>query len=291
MSVSLQEYQFDGIVGPTHHYGGLSYGNVASMKHHGETSHPKLAALQGLEKMKRVMEITGCQGFFPPHPRPHLPTLRDLGYQGTVEEILRKVNQDDPELLSVVSSSSAMWTANAATASPSTATDDYRLHITPANLASQAHRSIEVSLSTRWLRALFRDVPDTTVHDPVGGPDRIDEGAANHMRLGEENTSPLEIFVYGRKEINPSTKAFPARQTRKASEAVAAQHQLKPGRVLFLQQNPRAVDCGVFHNDVIAVTHGLLLFRLTGQFVQSPPGVYRERPETAPIFLHVPRPT
>ncbi len=46
------EVNFDGIVGPTHNYSALSYGNVASMQHGKQTSNPRAAALQGLEKMK-----------------------------------------------------------------------------------------------------------------------------------------------------------------------------------------------------------------------------------------------
>jgi succinylarginine dihydrolase len=55
-------------------------------------------------------------------------------------------------------------------------------------------------------------------------------------------------------------RRFAARQTREASEAVARRHMLAPKRVLFARQHPDAIDAGVFHNDVIAVGSGLVLF-------------------------------
>ena len=48
-------------------------------------------------------------------------------------------------------------------------------------------------------------------------------------------------------------QTFPARQTKLASESIARLHQLAPDATFFLQQNPDAIDAGVFHNDVISV--------------------------------------
>mgnify|MGYP000720389420 FL=1 len=42
------EANFDGLVGPTHHYAGLSVGNEASQNNRDGLSNPKKAALQGL---------------------------------------------------------------------------------------------------------------------------------------------------------------------------------------------------------------------------------------------------
>ncbi|WP_206297706.1 N-succinylarginine dihydrolase, partial [Pseudomonas viridiflava] len=44
------EVNFDGLVGPTRNYGGLSYGNVASQSNRLQSSNPREAALQGLTK-------------------------------------------------------------------------------------------------------------------------------------------------------------------------------------------------------------------------------------------------
>ena len=46
------EINCDGLAGPTHHYGGLAFGNIASEDHKGQVSSPREAALQGLKKMK-----------------------------------------------------------------------------------------------------------------------------------------------------------------------------------------------------------------------------------------------
>ena len=45
----LREINFDGIVGPSHNYAGLSLGNLASTRNAGEVSQPRAAALQGVD--------------------------------------------------------------------------------------------------------------------------------------------------------------------------------------------------------------------------------------------------
>src|SRR5437762_7539014 len=135
----LHQVNFDCIVGPTHNYAGLSYGNVASMKHKHAVSSPRAAALEGLEKMRFLASLGVRQAVLPPHERPHLPTLRRLGFHGSDAEVLAKVHKENPVLLAAASSSSAMWTANAATVSPSADTADGRVQFTPANLLTQFH--------------------------------------------------------------------------------------------------------------------------------------------------------
>ncbi|MFB6346152.1 MAG: N-succinylarginine dihydrolase [bacterium] len=272
---------FDGIVGPTHLHGGLSYGNVASMKHGGESANPRKAALQGLRKMKTVMDLGVPQAVLPPH-RPHFPTLRKHGFPGDDETILRNAYEKEPELLSRVCSASPMWTANAATVSPSADTRDGKLHITPANLISQSHRSMESPFTTRVFRKLFSG-EDIEVHDPLEDhPDLSDEGAANHMRLAASHgESGVEIFVYGRNHGDHiPTDEFPPRQTKKASQKIADNHQLSEENTMFVQQNPAAIDRGVFHNDVIAVSNENLLFlhenayKDTQQFLNQLEAIY-----------------
>ena len=50
------EVNFDGLVGPTHNYSGLSFGNIASEQSLKDVSNPKLAAQQGLAKMKALSD-------------------------------------------------------------------------------------------------------------------------------------------------------------------------------------------------------------------------------------------
>ena len=66
----LREINFDGIVGPTHNFAGLSLGNLAAAAHAGQVSHPRAAALQGLAKMRANLALGLAQGFFTPLPRP-----------------------------------------------------------------------------------------------------------------------------------------------------------------------------------------------------------------------------
>lgn len=241
------EVNLDGIVGPTHNYAGLSFGNVASEKYAKSVSNPKAAALQGLYKMKLVSDLGIPQLVMPPQPRPQPRLLRQLGFSALPEV--------PPTLLHQLFSASSMWAANAATVSPSADTQDGKVHFTPANLVSNFHRSQEAPVTAHYLRQIFNG--DCFVHhEPLPAQSTFaDEGAANHMRLckayGERG---LEVFVYG-----GASKKYPARQTRQSVEAIARLHGLEPSQVLFLEQNPDAIDAGVFHNDVIAMSDGSLL--------------------------------
>jgi succinylarginine dihydrolase len=158
-----------------------------------------------------------------------------------------------------------MWTANAATVSPSPDTADGRVHFTAANLNNKFHRSIEHPTTSRLLKAMFPDEARFAHHAALpGSPQFGDEGAANHTRFCARYGEPgVELFVYGASGFDASAPAparFPARQTLEASQAVARLHRLDPRRVVFAQQNPAVVDAGVFHNDVIAVGNGNVLF-------------------------------
>ncbi|HSJ98126.1 MAG TPA: N-succinylarginine dihydrolase [Myxococcota bacterium] len=251
------EANFDGLVGPTHHYGGLSFGNLASERHAGAVSNPRAAALQGLAKMKALADRGFRQGVLPPHERPDVALLRRVGFRGSDPEVLRAAACAAPELLSQAASASAMWAANAATVSPWPDTEDGRIHVTPANLTTTLHRSLEAPTTARVLRAIFPDGPCFAHHPPLPpGPARADEGAANHTRLcGDYGAPGVELFVYGRAAAGaePAPRRYPARQTREAGEAVARLHGLDPARTVLAAQAPEAIDAGVFHSDVIAV--------------------------------------
>ena len=76
--MSIREINFDGIVGPSHNYAGLSFGNLASTKNAGHVSQPRAAALQGIEKMRSNLRLGLTQGIFLPHPRPNRAWLAEL---------------------------------------------------------------------------------------------------------------------------------------------------------------------------------------------------------------------
>ncbi len=268
------EVNFDGIVGPTHNYSGLSYGNVASLKNKQSESNPRLAALQGLEKMWNFVNLGLPQGIIPPQERPHLPTLRQLGYQGSDAEIIRKVHQHNPDLFNAISSASSMWVANAATIAPSVDNEDNHVHFTAANLVSKFHRSIETSMTHKILNTIFSDPKHFTHHSPLPSVQNFgDEGAANHTRFCSEHSGPgVHLFVYGRCAFKPNIyfpKQFPARQTLEASEAVARLNGISNDASVFVQQNPRVIDAGAFHNDVVAVGNGNVLFFHEFAFVEN----------------------
>jgi len=251
---------FDGLVGPTHNYSGLSYGNVASMEHGQLASNPKKAALQGLAKMHTLMSLGIEQAILPPQERPFLPILHSLGFTGSETEILEKAWKTDPKIVMACSSAACMWAANAATVSPSADSNDERVHITPANLITKFHRSFEASTTGLILYRIFNHPAYFAHHYPLPyHPDYADEGGANHTRFCRTFDQPgIHLFVYGRSLDNQNQvlpKKFPARQTDEASKSIARLHRLSPSRIVFAQQNPDAIDAGVFHNDVISVGH------------------------------------
>ncbi len=255
------ELQLDGLVGPTHNYGGLSPGNVASAMHAGEASNPRAAAHQGLAKMRFVRDLGMAQAVLPPHDRPSLAVLRRLGFHGTDEDVLASAAAGDGLALRLCSSASAMWSANAATVAPSTDTEDRRVHLVPANLQQMFHRAIEPATTTRVLRAIFTDRSRFIVHDPLpGGGQLADEGAANHMRL-ETSAGATHVFAWGRRSWGPfvGPKIHPARQTHEASTALARLHRLDLARCIFPQQHPDGIDAGAFHTDVLGVGNGRFL--------------------------------
>jgi succinylarginine dihydrolase len=264
--MSLREYNFDGLVGPTHNYAGLSRGNLASLAHAGQPANPRRAALQGIEKMRLVASLGVRQAVLPPQERPHLATLRRLGFVGAsggdqAQAIAEAAaaGEEGERFLRLCSSAAAMWTANAATCVPSADSQDGRLHLVPANLTAMFHRSLEAEQTTRVLRRIFADEERFAVHDPLPGEAQLsDEGAANHTRLCAPGQPAVHLFSWGRRGLGGAAESVepsrsPARQTLEASRALARLCRVAPGRALFPQQHPRGIDGGAFHTDVLAV--------------------------------------
>ncbi len=242
----LTEINFDGIVGPSHNYAGLSPGNLAATSNKGAVSHPRAAALQGIEKMRGNLRRGLAQGFFLPLDRPN---------SGWLDSLATDLSSAEPHMRAAAYSASSMWTANAATVSPAPDTADGRCHLTVANLVTMPHRSHEWPGTLAQLRIAFADEAHFAVHGPVPAPFG-DEGAANHMRMvPSHDARGVELFVYGR-----AGGGFPARQHVEASKAVARGHGLESDRLVFIEQAEAAIAAGAFHNDVVAVANEQVLF-------------------------------
>ncbi|MDZ4755923.1 MAG: N-succinylarginine dihydrolase [Phycisphaerae bacterium] len=271
MQTRLLEANLDGIVGPTHNYTGLSLGNLASISNEGNISAPREAVKQGLAKAAFVASLGLPQGYLPPHERPHVPSLRALGFTGSDADVIARAAKEDFLLFARTCSASAMWTANAATVAPSCDSGDRKVHFTPANLRSMFHRSIEPPTTALALRAIFGDSSKFVHHAPVPATDLFgDEGAANHTRLAGQDQRGLHLFVYGKSERETDApKRFPARQSLSASQAVARLHQLDGDRCVFVRQRPDSIDLGVFHNDVISMGSERVLFTHEHAFVDQ----------------------
>jgi len=268
------ELNLDGLVGQTHNYSGLAFGNVASQNNKEQIASPRAAALQGLAKMKELHDLGFVQGVIPPQERPSVATLRQLGFGGSDSAVIEKAAKQTPKLLAAASSAASMWTANAATVSPSADTEDGRVHFTAANLNGNFHRALEHETTSRLLAAIFKDETQFAHHPALPPVLHFgDEGAANHNRLCKNyGTAGVELFVYGRSAFDasrPQPARYPARQTLEACEAIARLHGLPESQVVYAQQNPAVIDQGVFHNDVIAVANGEVLFYHQDAFLDT----------------------
>ena len=254
--MTIREINFDGIVGPSHNYAGLSLGNLASARNAGEVSQPRAAALQGIDKMRSNLALGLAQGVFVPQPRPAHDWLADLG---------TSIDRAEHHIAANAMSASAMWAANAATVSPSPDTADGKCHLTVANLKTMPHRSHEWPATLAQLRLAF-GAEAFAVHGPI--PSAFsDEGAANHMRLAPAHGEPgVEVFVYG-----VTGGPFPARQHVEASRAIARLHLLDRDRTVFAAQSEQAIAAGAFHNDVVAVANGPVLFAHEQAFADRDP--------------------
>lgn len=284
------ELNLDGLVGPTHHYAGLAAGNVASLSHALQVANPQAAALQGIQKMRTLYHLGLKQAVIPPHQRPNLNLLRQLGFSGPPGQLLRQAKQQAPEILSACFSASSMWTANAATVAPSVDTIDGRVHFTAANLINNLHRHHESLFSHDLLMRIFADESYFVHHYPL--PSTLitrDEGAANHNRLcTNHGKSGIHLFIYNQQMLpiqNNRSKPvrFPARQTLEASMAIARRHQLNPAQVMFAQQNPAVVDQGVFHNDVIALVNEYVFLFHEQAFLNQRELITSLREQTLPL--------
>ena len=255
------EINFDGLIGPTHNYAGLSDGNLASSRNRDTVARPRQAALEGIAKMRRLMAMGVPQGVLPPQERPPVAFLRALGFSGDDRSVWAQAWAQESALARNALAASAMWAANAATVSPGADCADGRLHLTPANLHTMLHRALEADATHRALARIFPDPAHFAVHPPLPAHSAFaDEGAANHMRLcGAHGEAGVEVFVYGRTG-DDTRSAFPARQTLAACHAIARAHGLDPARTVFARQSTAAIDAGAFHNDVVAVADCATLF-------------------------------
>lgn len=259
--MALVEINFDGIIGPTHNYAGLSLGNLASSNNAGATSYPRAAALQGIEKMRANIGLGLAQGFFMPLDRPNHHWLSGLATD---------MQSAERHIQAAAFSASSMWAANAATVSPAPDTADGKCHLSAANLLTMAHRSHEWTGTLAQLHLAFANEGHFAVHGPVPAPFG-DEGAANFMRLCASHDAPgIEIFVYGK-----TGGPFPARQHIEASKAIARAHRLNPAKTLFVQQSEMAIAAGAFHNDVVAVANERVLLTHEHAF-ENPEQVYAD---------------
>jgi succinylarginine dihydrolase len=268
MDPDYREINIDGMIGPSHHFGGLGVENKASELNRAQTSHPRNAALQGLAKMELLDSYGIPQFYLPPPARPAWGWLESLGFSGSKASVLRDCYQEYPILLSAAFSSAFMWTANAASVSCGSDTRSGRAKIKLANLNANLHRSIEEAERLPQLETMFKAVAGVDVLRGLSSSRPLsDEGAANLMRFcTRAGSRGVYAFVYGSEQggsddaaghfqVGAGTRRRQPRQTRMASALLARSLDLEPADCFLMQQTSAAIDAGVFHNDVIATSH------------------------------------
>lgn len=283
------EVNFEGLPGPSYLHAGLPIGNLAAARNAAAISNPRLAAFESIRKMRALHALGVKQVLVPPYPRPSVSLLRACGYTGTDADVILSAGRERPDLLRASYSAAGMWFANAASVSPSSDTGDGRLHVTPSNMVTNVARAIDsrcTDIVMRWL------LPEEIAchHAPLPPSMQLsDEGAANAMRFCRSPGEPgVTTFVFGRTtKLTPAgvrkqwgtevPMVHEARHAYDASEAIARQHGLRPDAVSFIRQNPRAIDGGAFHNDVIATSHENILLFHSDAFVNADQGVSQLR--------------
>ncbi|AMV32107.1 N-succinylarginine dihydrolase [Pirellula sp. SH-Sr6A] len=264
----MREFNIDGLIGPTHHFGGLGVGNVASESNRNKIAHPRSAALEGLSKIRKLYELGVPQFYLPPPGRPNWDWMMALGFQSQDAKDWSRCAKQFPSLFSSSLSSSFMWMANAATCSSRVDTTDGIGRLVIANLAASLHRGQESPERHHQLRHLFQRLDTIEVIEAL--PSLVplrDEGAANAMRCwNPSNHQGIYVFVFGETyqgitrsiasgETRVQRGVYPSRQTSLASQLIARSLRIPDSRSVFVQQHPQAIDAGVFHNDVIATSH------------------------------------
>src|SRR3954466_7664221 len=101
-----REFNFDGLVGPSHNYAGLSFGNVASFNNVKSVSNPREAALQGLAKMRALAARGFGQALLPPRAGPNFRLLRGIGFTGSDADVIARAFKEAPAILSCAYSAS-----------------------------------------------------------------------------------------------------------------------------------------------------------------------------------------
>lgn len=275
MSGDAHEVNFDGLIGPTYNHAVLTPGNFSSLANRGRPGNPKTAALEGLAKAETIAGLGVPQALLPPHVRPNLRALHRLGLVNdpgllTADDMpalaacLAKAAVIAPDLVAACFASSSCWCANAATVSPSSDTDDEKVHFTPANMTTVLARSFEAEENAGILKQVFNNDSFFSHHAPLPATSALgDEGDANHMRFSVSHGAPgMNVFIYGREgqtDCDSEHRSSP-RQTKLAAESVSRLHGLDAARVLFVKQNATAIAAGAFHCDVIAGAHRDILF-------------------------------
>lgn len=279
----MLEFNIDGLIGPTHHFGGLGIGNIASESNRSRVSHPRMAALEGLSKMRKLYELGIPQFFLPPPKRPNGRWLKAVGFDHSNPDHWKRCFEFFPTVFSSALSSSFMWMANAASVSAGVDCKDGKSRVVVANLAASLHRGQECVERLTQLVDLFRYSNFMEIVAGIPGLTPLrDEGAANIMRLwNAHNHQGIYVFVYGdggRDTIEAdgastllrSATLHPSRQTLLASRLVSNLLRIHDTRIHFVQQHSDAIDAGVFHNDVIATSHENFLLVHSRAFHNQP---------------------
>ena len=258
-----EEINFDGLVGPTHNYAGLSEGNLASARNANMVARPREAALQGIAKMRRLRAL----GLEPRRaaaaraPEHHLAALAWLLRRRTAKSG-SAAWKSEPTIARAALAASAMWAANAATISPSADCADGRLHAygrqsandacTAASKPSRPNARCAACCRTRrdlpYIPLCCRTTRCPTRARPItcAWPRTQARPALRFSFTAARPAKPRPVF--------PRAKHWRQATPLRAATRSSPRARCSPARAAA------AIDAGAFHNDVVAVAHEHVLF-------------------------------
>ena len=243
---AIREINFDGIVGPSHNYAGLSLGNLASARNAGDVSYPRAAALQGLAKMRSNLALGLVQGLFVPLPRPATALARRAGH-----DIERGRTGDRRQCHERIGDVGGQCSDRQPRAGHRRRPLPPHRRQSEDDAAPQPRMARHAGATATGVRGAthLRSMPRFRAHSATRARPITCDWRRDHGEPG------VEIFVYG-----VGGGPFPARQHVEASKAVARLHRLDPERTFFAAQSEEAIAAGAFHNDVVAVANERVLF-------------------------------
>ena len=271
---------FDGLPGPTHNYSGLARGNLAAERNAQQVANPREAALQGLAKMRALAARGYPQAVLPPHERPNVRRVaRARLCAAATHDVIAARRHATRRSCSPHARRPRR--CGRPTRRPSAPSADTRRR-PRAFHAGESRRRISIARSKRRRRRAC-----CARSSPTPRASRARSAAGRAAVRRRRRRQPHALLPRARRSPASSSSSTGGaayrrrRARRRASRRGRRAKRPRPSRAgtgsirrarVFAQQNPDAIDAGVFHNDVIAVGDGTRCSATSGVAVDQAGG-------------------